>query len=167
MNIIRKTVYCLCVTSLLVSVSSCVNTVTRGHLKEDEVISHIKIGITSKTEVAKELGSPSSESSFGDKTWYYVSTIKQNRSVFAPTITDQHTMEIVFDANEVVASVKEYSLADSKNVTIDPRITPTEGQHLGFFEQIFANLGRFNKDDNGVSNNHGHTSTSPTGYPGR
>jgi len=164
---LRETLYCFCVLTVLLALSSCVNTVTRGHLKEDEAISHIKIGITSKSEVAKELGSPSSESSFGDKTWYYISTIKQNRSIFAPRIVDQHTTEILFDANDIVASIKEYSLADSKKIAIAERITPTEGQHLGFFEQIFANLGRFNKDDGGTSNNHGHSSTSPTGYPGR
>ncbi len=164
---LRKILCCLCALVMLAPLTSCLNTVTRGHLKEDEALSHIKTGITSKSEVAKELGTPSSESSFGDKTWYYISTIKQNRSVFAPTIVDQHTIEIIFDASDVVSSIKEYSLADSKNIQVAQRITPTEGEHLGFFEQIFANLGRFNKDDNGVSNNHGHSSTNPSGYPGR
>jgi outer membrane protein assembly factor BamE (lipoprotein component of BamABCDE complex) len=147
--------------------ASCVNTVNRGHLKEDEALSTIKVGVTTRAEVAKQLGSPSSESSFGNKTWYYVSSIRQNRAAFAPQIVEQHTIEIAFDANDVVSSLKEYSLADSKNIEIAKRTTPAEGQQLGFFEQIVANLGRFNKKDDGISNNHGHSSTAPTGYPGR
>jgi hypothetical protein len=76
-------------------------------------------------------------------------------------------VEIAFDANDVVSSVKQYSLADSKNIQIAERTTPTEGQHLGFFEQIFANLGRFNKDTNGNPASNTHGSSAPTGYPGR
>ncbi len=162
---IRKTVYSLCFAVVLLS--ACVTTVNRGHLKEDEAVSHIKVGVTTRGEVAKELGTPSSESSFGNKTWYYISTIKQNRSILSPKIVDQHAIEIVFDSNDVVSSLKEYSLADSKHIEIARQVTPTEGQHLGFFEQIFANLGRFNKNDNGASNSHTHGSTAPTGYPGR
>lgn len=150
-------------------IASCATNVNRGHLKEDEAMSHIKVGVTTRGEVAKELGSPSSESTFGDKTWYYVSTIRQTRSVLPSKIIEQHTTEIVFNQNDVVAAVKEYSLADGKNIEIDKRVTPTEGQQLGFFEQIFANLGRFNKNDSGTSNSHAHSKTgsSPTGYPGR
>jgi outer membrane protein assembly factor BamE (lipoprotein component of BamABCDE complex) len=167
MNFTRKTFTIVCAAAVFIC-AACTNTVNRGHLKEDEAVSQIKVGITSKSEVAKDLGSPSSESSFGGKTWYYVSTIRQNRSLLAPKIIDQHTLEIAFDANDTVSSIKEYSLADSKNVEMAKRVTPSEGQQLGFFEQIFANLGRFNKSaDNSTSNDHGHSSTSPTGYPGR
>ncbi len=147
------------------------NTVKRGHLKEDEAISSFKEGVTTKAEVLKELGSPSSESSFGVPTWYYVSSIRATRSVFAPEVVDQHVIEIVFDSGGVMTSLKQYSLKDSKDVQIASRVTPTEGQHLGMFEQMLSNLGRFNKDDSGISNSHTHGNTNPSGagggYPGQ
>jgi outer membrane protein assembly factor BamE (lipoprotein component of BamABCDE complex) len=153
---------------MLLLASACVNTVTRGHLKEDEAISSIKEGVTTKAEALKALGSPSSESSFGPPTWYYVSSIRQNRSVFAPEVVDQHVIEIAFNANGVVSSLKQYSLKDSKEIQLASRTTPSEGQSLGFFEQILANLGRFNKDtDSSTSNSHTHGNTNPSGYPGR
>lgn len=157
------------VVSAMLFIASCTNTVNRGHLKEDEAMARIKVGITTENQVRQELGSPSSESSFGPKTWYYVSSIYQNRAILAPRVIDQHTTEIAFNEEHVVSSIKEYSLADSKDVQIEQRITPSEGQHLGFFEQVFSNLGRFNKDKNSTDINHGHSSTgsAPTGYPGR
>jgi len=147
--------------------AACVNTVTRGHLQEDETISNIKAGTTTRAEVAKQLGSPSSESSFGNRTWYYISMVKQSRAVWNQKVTEEHTLEIAFDTNDVVSSVKEYTLTDGKQIELVKRTTPSEGQQLGFFEQIFANLGRFNKKDDATSNNHGRGTPSPTGYPGR
>lgn len=150
-------------------IAACSDTVNRGHLKEDEAMAHIKVGVTTESQVRQELGSPSSESSFGPKTWYYVSSIYQNRAILAPRLISQHTTEIAFNQDHVVSGIKEYTLADSKDIQIEKRITPSEGQHLGFFEQVFANLGRFNKNQNGTDISHGHSSTggAPTGYPGR
>jgi outer membrane protein assembly factor BamE (lipoprotein component of BamABCDE complex) len=129
-----------------VCLSSCANNVTQGHLKEDASLSEIKIGTTTSTEVAKMLGSPSSASSFGKKTWYYISAIKETRSILPSKIIDQRTIEITFDDNDAVSLIKEYGLKDGKNVEIVGRYTPTEGESLGFLEQLLGNLGRFNKD---------------------
>jgi len=157
----------LAVLSLIFIITACANTVNRGHLKEDQVIGNIKPGITEKSQVLKMFGSPSSESTFGVPTWYYISTIKENRSILASKIVDQNVIEIAFDSNGIVDTVKQYSLGDKKDIEIAKQITPTEGQSLGFFEQIFANLGRFNKDSGGgVGNRHG-SGTSPSGYPTR
>jgi len=167
---IRNLLQYLALASILLSLA-CTNTETRGHLKEDEALSTIKVGTTTKEEALKALGSPSSESSFGPKTWYYVSSIRKTHSILAPEIIDQHVIEIAFDAGGVVSEVKQYSLQDGKNIEIASRVTPSEGQQLGFFEQIFANLGRFNKNTDsgtGVSNSHTHgDGGAPTGYPGR
>lgn len=149
--------------------AACATTVPRGHLKEDETLTGIKTGATSQDEVRKILGSPSSQSTFGPPTWYYISSIRENRSLFAPKIVDQHVVEIAFDSAGVVSGMKQYTLADGKNIEIASQTTPTEGQTLGFFEQILSNLGRFNKDKGeGTSNSHTHgRSGVPTGYPGR
>ena len=146
--------------------AACVNTVTHGHLKEDESLASIKVGSTTKAEALKALGSPSSESNFGPLTWYYVSSIKQNRSLFAPEITDQRVVEVGFNDQGVVASIKQYSLSDSKKIEVAQRTTPAEGQSLGFFEQLMGNLGRFNKDDTSTGVSHTHSTIgAPGGYP--
>ncbi len=148
---------------------SCATTVPRGHLKEDESLAAIKIGVTTRDEVQKLLGSPSSESTFGPATWYYVSSIHQTRSILPVKVIDQHVIEIAFNDGGVVTALRQYALADGKEVEIASDTTPTEGQKLGFFEQILSNLGRFNDNsDNGASNSHTHGQPVPgTGYPGR
>jgi outer membrane protein assembly factor BamE (lipoprotein component of BamABCDE complex) len=147
---------------------ACATTVNRGHLKEDESLTSIKTGVTTRDDVQKLLGSPSSESSFGPPTWYYVSSIHQTRSVLPVKVLDQHVVEITFDSGGVVQKMREYTLADGKEVEIASDYTATEGQKLGFFEQILANLGRFNNASGGASNSHTHGDAGiPTGYPGR
>ncbi|MEI6730641.1 MAG: outer membrane protein assembly factor BamE [Pseudomonadota bacterium] len=116
----------LAVLSLIFIITACANTVNRGHLKEDQVISNIKPGLTSKSEVLKMFGSPSSESTFGTPTWYYISTIKENRSILASKIVDQNVIEITLDSNGTVSEVKQYSFADKKDVEIAIADCPEE-----------------------------------------
>lgn len=124
---------------------ACATPVSRGHIHEPEAIAAIKPGI-SRDEVLQKLGSPSSESSFGLVTWYYISSVKEVRSISAPKVVEQNVTEVAFDNAGIVSGVKNYTLADGKKIDTVTRITPTEGQQLGFFEQIMGNLGRFNKD---------------------
>lgn len=153
----------LCFASIVI-LGACATIVERGHLKEDEVVAQIHIGQTTKAETMKLLGSPSSESSFGPPTWYYVSAIRKTRAVFAPEVIDQRVLEVAFDSGGVVTAIRHYSMADSKDIQIASQTTPSEGQSLGFFEQIVSNLGRFNKQDDATSNNHGHSGGA--GVPG-
>ena len=136
----------LLVASITLFIAACATPVSRGHIHEPEAISTIKPGVTSRDEVLQLLGSPSSESSFGLATWYYISSVKEVRSVFTPKVKEQNVTEVVFNNVGVVSSVRNYTLADGKQIDTVSRITPTEGQQLGFFEQIMGNLGRFNKE---------------------
>lgn len=137
-------VFLLASTALFVA--ACATPVSRGHIHEPEAVQAIKPGKTSRDEVQQLLGSPSSESSFGLMTWYYISSVKEVRSISAPKVVEQNVTEVAFDKAGVVSTVKNYTLADGKKVDTVSRITPTEGQQLGFFEQIMGNLGRFNKE---------------------
>lgn len=140
---------------------ACSTPVSHGYVHDEEAIKAIKPGVTTKDEVQQSLGSPSSESSFGLITWYYISSVKNTRSLLPPKVTEQNVTEIAFDGGGVVSSVKDYTLADGKKVDVVKRITPTEGQQLGFFEQILGNLGRFNKEGSGTTGRH-----SSAGIPG-
>ena len=144
---------------------ACATTVPSGHLKEDESLDSVTIGKTTRDEVSHALGSPSSESTFGPATWYYVSSMHENRSVMATRIIEQHVIEITFDTGGIVNNIKQYTLEDGKNVDIATNSTPTEGQKLGFFEQILSNLGRFNKNKDATGNSHTHGNPTGGQYP--
>lgn len=153
--------------SMTLFMVACHTPVSHGHIHEEEAIKAIKPGVTTKDAVQQALGSPSSESSFGLMTWYYISTIKDTRSLLAPKVTKQDVTEIAFDNRGVVSSLKQYTLDDGKKIAMVKRITPSEGQQLGFFEQILSNLGRFNKEGASTTGRHATGTGLPPGSPGR
>lgn len=118
----------------------------RGHVSEEQVSDKVEIGKTTKDQVLSEFGSPSSQSNFGDETWYYIQSRKEAKAFLRPDITEQEVTGIIFDTDGIVKEVKHYGKEDGQEVAIVDETTPTEGHSLGFFEQLFGNLGRFNKD---------------------
>lgn len=117
----------------------------RGHVTEEQITDKVEVGKTTKKQVEREFGSPSSQSSFGDETWYYIQARKEANAFLRADITEQEVTGIVFDADGVVKEIQHYNKEDGKQVAIVEDTTPTEGHSLGFFEQVFGNLGRFNK----------------------
>lgn len=121
---------------------------SRGHVETNTSPETLKAGTSSKDDVLKAMGSPSSTSNFGDETWYYISARKERKAFFKPEVKDQHVTRIVFNNEGVIAKIDNYSQADSQKITTVEEITPTEGHKLTVAEQIIGNLGRFNKDAN-------------------
>lgn len=114
-----------------------------GYVRKDDPAQVIKPGM-SKDEVVGRLGSPSSQSSFGPETWYYITSRKEAYGPMAYDVAQQDVACIAFDAGGLVTKVEAYDLASSEDVDVVDRQTPTEGHSLGFFEQILGNIGRFN-----------------------
>jgi outer membrane protein assembly factor BamE (lipoprotein component of BamABCDE complex) len=58
----------------IASLQGCSPTVDkRGNLPEPDKLAEIRPGATTRDEVSKILGTPSSTSIFDEKTWYYIS----------------------------------------------------------------------------------------------
>ncbi|MCI5049265.1 MAG: outer membrane protein assembly factor BamE [Rickettsiales bacterium] len=117
----------------------------RGHVDEKNMLEEVKVGETSKSQLVRAFGSPSSVSSFGEKSWYYIRSRKVSEAFFKPDITEQEVIEVRFDDQDVVSEIKTFDKADATQVVSVEKTTPTEGHSLGFFEQLLGNLGRFNK----------------------
>ena len=121
----------------------------RGKQELAEAAAKIEPNVTTRSEVASMLGTPSAVGQFGDKAWYYVSQRKEGVAFFAPEVVDSHVLRLTFDGN-IVDTVKNYNQADSRNVSFNSRQTPTEGQEYGFIEQLIGNIGKFNKQRDSV-----------------
>ena len=65
------------------------------------------------------------------------------------TGTVRANRDVVISAEEagVVREVKRYAMEDGRVIDPVSRKTATRGRELGFVEQIFGNLGRFNNAD--------------------
>lgn len=119
----------------------------RGYVKHGDVLRNIVAGQTSKQEVIDQLGSPSSQSSFGDETWYYINNRKETVAFLSPESVDQDITRIAFDSNGIVTKLEGYGQDKAQDIANVKRETPTEGHTLGFIEQTLGNVGRFSKAD--------------------
>lgn len=122
----------------------------RGHGADAADFSQLVPGQTRDDDVRALFGSPSATSNFGDPIWYYITQKKERRGIFSPEVVEQHVTAIHFDANRTVVEVTDYDQKDGKEVQIVGKTTPTEGHHLGFFEQLLGNFGRFNTPGRGI-----------------
>lgn len=128
----------------------------RGNLPDPDKVAEIKPGTTTKEQVVKILGSPSSASTFDDDTWYYISRKIKQVAFFSPTVLDQQVFIIDFTDDGVVKDLGHKTMADAEPITPAPGATPAPGRELSFMEQLIGNIGRFG----------GGGGTAPAGNPG-
>jgi len=143
---IRRFLVLLATVSGAAALVSCAAAVDqRGHLPNPDKLAEIHAGSTTKDEVAKILGTPSSVSVFNnDKSWYYISRRTSQTAFFEPNVLDQQVYIVNFDDQGVVKAVDHKALEDGKEVTPVARATPAPGRELSFLEQLIGNLGKFN-----------------------
>ena len=101
-----------------------------------------KTGIDTKESVLAKYGEPSMIGTFDRNRWYYLYSLDASRAFFKPKTTARTVIEFQFDDAGKVASVNEIGLADSVNVKMASRETPTRGKELGFWEQLLGNVGQ-------------------------
>ena len=116
-----------------------------GYVPDDAALAAIAPGATTRAAVEKALGSPSSKATFAvdGETWYYVTRRVERRSFYRERVLDQQVVAIDIGPDGVVREIRRYGLADARPITPSGRETPTRGRRLGFFEQMFGNIGRF------------------------
>ncbi|MBA3813887.1 MAG: outer membrane protein assembly factor BamE [Alphaproteobacteria bacterium] len=127
--------------------SGCATIDIRGHEVEPEQLAKVEIGVTTKDQVRKMLGTPSSVSPFGNSTWYYMFEITERRAFFSPSVLNSNITRIEFDAQNRVSSLDSVTEKDKQVVSHVTRQEPTAGHSFGVLEQIFGNVGRFNGKD--------------------
>ena len=126
-------------------VAGCATSVDqRGNLPSQDKIAEVHPGSTTKDEVIKILGSPSSVSIFNDKSWYYISRRTEQFAFFDPDVVDQQVYVVNFDNQDVVKAIDHKGLEDGKEIIPVARVTPAPGRELSFLEQVIGNLGKFN-----------------------
>jgi outer membrane protein assembly factor BamE (lipoprotein component of BamABCDE complex) len=134
----------------------------RGDLPTREQIAQIHPGKTTKDQVVKILGSPSSVSVFDANAWYYISKRTSQSAFFLPNTTDQQVYIVDFTKDGVVSAVDHKGLKDAENITPAPGATPAPGRELTFLEQIIGNLGRFSGGAGGNTSTSGGGSNGPS-----
>ncbi|WP_135077796.1 outer membrane protein assembly factor BamE [Terasakiella sp. SH-1] len=127
-------------------VSACTSQyATRGNLPNEERMAEVIPGEVHARDVAEILGTPSTFSTFGGESWYYISERVEYYAFLEPKILDRKVIQIKFAKDGLVKWVNKADNQQVRRIQFVERTTPTAGNEITFFEQIFGNLGRFNK----------------------
>jgi len=133
--------------SIIICTTGCARTIRqKGYTFNQAHIEQIKPHISSKDTVFEILGSPSVESSFGDDTWFYISTKRASLAFFAPKILEQQIVSIEFGPDNLVKKIDKYTLDHAQTLAFSKDKTPTAGDDDRLVKKLFGNMGRFNKD---------------------
>jgi outer membrane protein assembly factor BamE (lipoprotein component of BamABCDE complex) len=149
MNTLLRPVSLVALLGAMVACSPMVD--TRGNMPPADVVAGIQPGVTTRTQVSQLLGSPSSVGTFNERTWYYIGRKTETLAFFSPQLTDQQVLVVRFDDAGVVQDLEKRGMETARAVAMNDRETPTAGHSLGFFEQLFGNIGRFTKTDKKTS----------------
>lgn len=118
-----------------------------GFSFEQNNIASIKVGEATEDLVLKELGSPTSKSKYGGLTYYYIASTSEKIAFFDPKIVEQRVLVISFNEKGIVKTIKEHNLDDANEIAFSEELIEIKGNTLSPFEQIFSNIGKYNKKE--------------------
>ena len=114
----------------------------RGYLPDPTLEAKIKTGTDTKTSVQDRLGYASTTATFGNESWYYISTVEKQVAFFTPTVQSRQILAVYFDKKDKVQRVAHYGLQDGKVIDFVKRETPSKGSEDGLLKELFRNIGR-------------------------
>ncbi len=127
------------------AVAACSPTLdSRGFVANEDALASLEPGQNSRTDVSQALGTPSTQGTFGNDTWYYMSERTETVAFLRPKVIERKIIAITFDQADLIEDIFIYTEADGQPVKLVSRVTPTAGNEFTLIQQIFGNLGRFN-----------------------
>jgi outer membrane protein assembly factor BamE (lipoprotein component of BamABCDE complex) len=130
--------------ALALSSAACAPTIDqRGNMLSDFQLSEIKAGESTRSEVLRALGSPTTQSTFDPSIWYYIGQETEKRGILDPKITKERIILVAFNPEGVLESIEEIDRS-RMNIPYVREKTPTHGNDVTFMQQFLGNLGKFN-----------------------
>lgn len=117
---------------------------TRGFVMDDGLIAQVRTGMDVQT-VLTTLGTPSTTSTVGNRTFYYISQTVRRRFQFQDlSVIDQKVLVIYFNKGFKVERIANYGLQDGVVFDFISRTTATGGEEQSFVRNLFKGVTRFN-----------------------
>lgn len=141
----------LLVTATALSVAACTPTqATRGNIVEDHRMAEIKAGESSKTDVLRNLGSPTTQAPFDDNVWYYIGQKTEKSGIFDPEVVEEKIVVVAFSEEGMVQQIEELD-SNRVDIPIVRRKTPTGGHEVTIMQQLLGNIGRFSAPESSAA----------------
>jgi outer membrane protein assembly factor BamE (lipoprotein component of BamABCDE complex) len=114
----------------------------RGHTVDDEQLTQIVAGVTSRGDVEALLGSPSATGTFDANEWFYIGGVTRQRPVQTMRLIEQRVVMVRFNQAGTVQEVRRLGPEDGRQIQVVERVTPSPGTERSFMQQLFGNIGR-------------------------
>ena len=114
----------------------------RGYIVDEALLQAVQPGIDNRTSVEGTIGRPTFTSQFGQPTWYYVSSMTEQKPFGSPRIERHTVLAVTFDEAGNVVSAERSGLDQVARIDPDGEETPTLGRDRGFLEDLFGNIGQ-------------------------
>ena len=116
----------------------------RGYLLDQSLLAQVKPGMNGE-QVLNIMGTPSTVSTVGNRSWYYISQTSRRSFQFTQeAVVDQKVTAIYFTPGLRVERVALYGLQDGRVFDFIGRTTPTGGQEANFLGQILKGTNSLN-----------------------
>ncbi len=131
--------------TICAGLSACAPTVNaRGNMIKDYQLVTMQAGVTTKSDILRALGSPTTQDPFDENTWYYIGQTTEKKGILDPKVTQERIVMVTFDPTSgIVNSIKDVG-GNRENIPYEDRKTPTSGNEITALQQFFGNLGKFN-----------------------
>ena len=115
---------------------------TQGYLLDEAQLAKLKPGMDAQA-VLQAMGSPSTVSTVGSQTWYYVSEkMEIGLRFMGPKVVERHVVVINFSKNNKVEKIANYGLQDGVVFDFVSRTTPTGGNEPTLLRQLLRATGQ-------------------------
>jgi len=115
-------------------------TFTSGYVIDQQALEMVPVG-SSREQVLLSLGTPSTEATFDNDAFYYISQKRVRNMAFQnPHIVSQHVMAVYFGPDQRVTRIANYGMKDGKLFDFISKTTPTGGKETTFIGQLLTGL---------------------------
>jgi outer membrane protein assembly factor BamE (lipoprotein component of BamABCDE complex) len=135
----------------------------RGNKIDQEQVTQLVPGTSTKQDAVALLGSPTARASFDDNTWIYISEVTKPVIAGTQGVEAQQVYLLSFNDKGVLTGVQKKTQADALPVDVVSRTTPSPGTEASIIQQLLGNVGKFNATPNTNQGAQG-SSTNPGNF---
>lgn len=130
----------------VVLLSACSPTLaTRGNFVEDDRLKTLQVQVSSKDEVARTLGTPTTKDPFDENRWFYIGEKTETTAFYDPDVMERKVLLVTFNQDGFLQSADLVDATAAQQVEIVKKTTPAPGREINAFEQFVGNIGKFNQ----------------------
>lgn len=110
---------------------------------EDFQIAEITTLKSTRSDVLRAMGSPTTKSTFDKNIWYYIGQETEKRGILDPEIVEERIVLVTFNDEGYVSAIEDID-RERLDVPYVRDKTPTHGNETTVLQQFLGNLGKFN-----------------------